>query len=150
MPELLKNTELKLHDALARIKSNDLEISEYKRSINEMKRELEMSQANHDILVQKFKDALSLKSSHQKQKSSRDDDISLRQAESELKRSLVDNLTSTKMEPIERRLRLIEEENRELHRQLSIKEDIIRELSVNFVHFYKLYIYKLTFFYLKE
>ena len=54
------------------------------------------------------------------------------------------------MEPIERRLRLIEEENRELHRQLSIKEDIIRELSVNFVHFYKLYIYKLTFFYLKE
>ena len=131
LPELLKNTEFKLHDALTRLKNSDLEIAEYKRSINDLKRELELSQVNQDILVNKFKDALNIKSSHQKQNISRmEDEIGLRQTESELKQNLVDSLASTKLEPIERRVRLIEEENRELHRQITIKEDMIRELSV--------------------
>ncbi len=131
LPELLKNTEFKLHDTLTRLKNSDLEIAEYKRSINDLKRELELSQANQDILVNKFKDALNIKSNHQKQNISRmEDEIGLRQTESELKQNLVDSLASAKLEPIERRVRLIEEENRELHRQITIKEDMIRELSV--------------------
>jgi len=116
---------------LTRLKNSDLEIAEYKRSINDLKRELELSQANQDILVNKFKDALNIKSNHQKQNISRmEDEIGLRQTESELKQNLVDSLASAKLEPIERRVRLIEEENRELHRQITIKEDMIRELSV--------------------
>jgi hypothetical protein len=116
---------------LTRLKNSDLEIAEYKRSINDLKRELELSQVNQDILVNKFKDALNIKSSHQKQNISRmEDEIGLRQTESELKQNLVDSLASAKLEPIERRVRLIEEENRELHRQITIKEDMIRELSV--------------------
>ncbi len=116
---------------MTRLKNSDLEIAEYKRSINDLKRELELSQANQDILVNKFKDALNIKSNHQKQNISRmEDEIGLRQTESELKQNLVDSLASAKLEPIERRVRLIEEENRELHRQITIKEDMIRELSV--------------------
>ena len=131
LPELLKNTELKLHDALARLKTNETEINEYKRSISDLKRELELNQANQDLLVHKFKDAFNIKSSHTKENMSRmQEEKTLRQTESELKQNLIDSLASAKLQPIERRVRLIEEENRELHRQIAIKEDLIRELSV--------------------
>jgi len=144
LPELLKNTELKLHDALARLKTNETEINEYKRSIGDLKRELELNQANQDILVHKFKDALNIKSSHNKNNMSRmHEEKTLRQTESELKQNLIDSLATAKLEPIERRVRLIEEENRELHRQLAIKEELIRELSVSLEE-------KLIFIHLKE
>lgn len=126
---MLKNTELKLRDALTRLENRDLEIAEYRRTINDLKRELELNQSNYEVLMEKFKDSLSLKTS---QKKSSKNDAELRYAEEELRKNLADSLASTKLEPIERRLRLIEEENKDLRRQLSIKDDMIQELSVSF------------------
>ena len=53
------------------------------------------------------------------------------QAETNAKQqALIENLANSKLEPFEKRLLSLEEENKELHRQLTIKEDFVRDLTV--------------------
>ena len=43
---------------------------------------------------------------------------------------LIENLNNTKWETIEKRIVQLEDENRELHRQLTIKDDFVQDINV--------------------
>jgi len=122
LPEMLRNTELKLHDALSKIKNYENEIMEYRKVINELKNELDSA---HNI------NALNKVSKHHKKEKENSMTSSSIQAEANLKQQvLIENLSNTKLETIEKRIIHLEDENRELHRQLTIKDDFVRDLTV--------------------
>jgi chromosome segregation ATPase len=113
LPELLKNTELKLHDAQQRLKNYEAELEESKKRAMELKQQIERGNRKLN------KDA----ASSARLDSARDQSG-----------TLIENLTINKLEQppatFEKRLLTIEEENRELFRQLSLKDDLIRDLTV--------------------
>jgi len=61
LPELLKNTELKLHEALIKLKNVEIEGLEHKRAVNELKYELETAHATNTSLMTKLKETTSMK-----------------------------------------------------------------------------------------
>ena len=125
LPEMLRNTELKLHDALSKIKNYENEIMEYRKVINELKNELDSA---HNI------NALNKVNKHKKEKENSMNHSASIQAEANLKQQvLIENLTNSKFETIEKRIMHLEDENRELHRQLTIKDDFVRDLTVSHI-----------------
>lgn len=136
LPELLKNTELKLHDALIRLKNFEIESLENKRTINELKYEIDTVHVNNNNLLEKLKESSSIKSrknSSQVSMAKMNESLELKNMEEGTKRKLIENLKSSKLEPIEKRIQMLEEDNQELHRQITVKEESIRELSVIFI-----------------
>ena len=139
LPELLRSTELKLRDALTKLKSCENENHGAKVLIKDLKTELNSLCANNEMLTKKLKESTNFKSSQTPSSSSFNmtrkahDSIDLKQAEENAKQKIAESLTASKLEPIEKQLRALEEENKELHRQLVVKEDLIRELSVSVV-----------------
>lgn len=127
LPELLKTTELKLHEALSKLKLYETEIIDNRRIINELKSQLDMT---YSKMVNKSKETKILKDV--KKTSSANNSAALIQAENNVKqqKAIIDNLTMNRLEPIERRIQHLEEENRELIRQLGQKDDLIRDLTV--------------------
>lgn len=126
LPELLKNTELKLHEALARIKSYENEASENRKIINDLKSQLELA---HIKLSNKSKE---IKIPNEPKKSSSQSTLLQAEQNAKQQQAIIEKLASNKLEPVERRMQKIEEENREMLRQLGQKEELIRELTVNF------------------
>ncbi len=124
LPEMLRNTELKLHDALSKIRNYENEIMEYRKVINELKNELDSA---HNI------NALNKVSKHHKKEKENSllTSSSMLQAEANAKQQvLIENLNNTKWETIEKRIIQLEDENRELHRQLTIKDDFVQDINV--------------------
>jgi len=144
LPELLKNNELKLHDALIKLKNFEIESLEARRTINQLHHELETAHVNNKNLLDKLKESTNLKSQEKKLKAeskatsenhstnfqtSVSTSIELKHMEESTKRKLLENLRTSKLDPIEKRIQEIEYENRELNRQIGVKEEMIRELS---------------------
>jgi len=138
LPELLKNNELKLHEALIKLKNFEIESLEAKRMINQLHHELETAHVNNQSLLDKLKESMSIKSQHQQKTAENhstnfqttvNTSIDLKHMEESTKKKLLENLRSSKLEPIEKRIQEIEYENRELNRQIGVKEEMIRELS---------------------
>lgn len=132
LPELLKNTELKLHEALSKIKKYEEEIGEQKRCINELR-------SKSDFFNSKFRNKLNekeKKGAHDYSKNSMAtsyNNFHQQQMELNAKQTKeIEKFTLSKLEPIERRIQNLEEENKELIRQLGFKDDLIRDLTVIF------------------
>lgn len=130
LPELLKNTELKLHDALSKIKKYETEIAENKKYINELR-----SKSKSDFLNSKFRNKIQDKNEiNDFSKNSLANSLNnFQQQQMELNAKQtrdIEKLTLSKLEPIERRIQKMEEENKELIRQLGFKDDLIRDLTV--------------------
>ncbi len=121
LPELLKNTELKLHESNLKIKSYECEISEYKKLINELRNELDSiqnrsRQMNHNS--KDFKNQSNLISSSL---------VSVVQADSNQiarQQQLIENLAIPKFENNNEQIELV--------RQIGLKDEYIRDLTVNF------------------
>lgn len=126
LPELLKNTELKLHEAMIKIKNYEVETMEYKKLINDLRLELESAH----VANKATKESKKIKDSQKTNIMLSSTLASAIQAETNAKQqALLENLTQSKLEPIEKRILGLEEDNKELHRQLSVKDEHIRELS---------------------
>ncbi len=132
LPELLKNNEIKLQDALLKLKHLEQQNSEYKNQITKLRFQLELSEKEN---------ALNKKESNNNKKKMKDSSAqnsarltesitsAIKQVEKNAKQTnLVENLN--KIEPLNNKLRLIEGENKELLRFLGLKEDLIRDLTV--------------------
>lgn len=130
LPELLKNTELKLHEALIKLKNVEIEGLEHKRAVNQLKYELESAHATNSNLMGKLKETTNMKLDQAASNSSKlTETFELKQMEDATKLKLLENLRANKLEPIEKKIQLLEEENREMNRQIMSKEEMIRELS---------------------
>lgn len=129
LPELLKNTELKLHESNLKIKTYETDISEYKKLINELRNELDLLQNRSKQMSHSSKD---LKNQSNLISSSL---VSVIQADSNQiarQQQLIENLaTANKLEQsIEKKLDHFNDEQKELLRQISLKDEYIRDLTV--------------------
>jgi len=113
LPELLKNTELKLHESVSKMKQLERENSDLKKVINELKNEFEIIQSENKESTKT--------SIHKKQKHNEP--------------SQTTNVTNfnnyaTNLDSVEKRLQCLEDENKNLIRQLGLKDDLVSELNV--------------------
>ena len=123
LPELLKTTELKLHESLSTNAANEATIAEYKRIVDELRAQ-----------VDKLKGAKAIKSSADKSDKSAITSARLMEVIDPSKQPQAVNLTINQPPPatnnLDRLMLSVEEENRELLRQLGLKDEQIRDLSV--------------------
>lgn len=122
LPELLKTTELKLHESLSTNAANEATIAEYKRIVDELRAQ-----------VDKLKGAKASKSSADKSDKSAITSARLMEVIDPSKQPQAVNLTSNQppaANNLDRLMLSVEEENRELLRQLGLKDEQIRDLSV--------------------
>lgn len=131
LPELLKNTELKLHEALSKIKKYEVEISENKKYINELKSKSKSDFINSNSKFRNKVQENELNDYGKNSLANSFNNFHQQQLELNAKQTRdIEKLTLSKLEPIERRIQNLEEENKELIRQLGFKDDLIRDLTV--------------------
>lgn len=123
LPEMLKNAELKLVDSSNRIEYLESEIADYKKLANDLRQQLEKS-------VKPLPSSSRLDNYHHQPLKNIDTYIREEQEKRNREEPLIKNITINKMDPFEKRMHNLEEENRELLRQLSVKDDLIRDLTV--------------------
>ncbi|CAF0887111.1 unnamed protein product [Brachionus calyciflorus] len=126
LPELLKNTELKLHDALNKVKKYEDDLSDNRKIISDLKAKLEMAymqlkKKGNDNIEEIHKKILMNNSMASFKQQQIDHSVSQHRD--------IETLTLKKLEPIERRIQNLEEENKELIRQLGQKDDLVRDLT---------------------
>ena len=119
LPELLKNMELKYHEAIQIIKSNEAKLLEYERVNNTLGNDLQNTKSKYESLKQKLKDVKS--NLEQKELTRVVEEI--KKTETNVKNVI----TETKIDPGAN----LDQQNKELLRQLGLKEDLIKDLSVN-------------------
>ena len=112
LPELLKNTELKLHEALKKQKDNETHNIEQEKVINSLNAKIEKL----ENLISEKENALN----NLKNNNHYHHDTEVKQNKNDF-----DSILS------ERKIKSLEEENHELFRQLTIKDEALRDLNVN-------------------
>ena len=113
LPELLKNTELKLHEALKKQKEYESHNGEQERVISNLNVKIEKLET---LIAEKEKalnNAISSSTNH---------DIGFSQ--------MIKNNYPVDSNLIERKIKSLEEENHELFRQLTIKDETLRDANV--------------------
>ncbi len=117
LPELLKNTELKLHEALKKQKEFESHNGEQERVISNLNVKIEKL----ETLIAEKENAL-----NNVKASSSNHDIGFSQ--------LIKNSYPVDSNLIERKIKSLEEENHELFRQLTIKDEALRDANVIFLN----------------
>ncbi len=117
LPELLKNTELKLHEALKKQKEYESHNGEQERVISNLNVKIERLET---LIADKENALNNIKAS------SSNHDIGFSQ--------LIKNSYPVDSNLIERKIKSLEEENHELFRQLTIKDEALREANVIFLN----------------
>lgn len=114
LPELLKNTELKLHESLRKTKELETRNLEQTRLINDLNIKIER--------LEVF--------SGDKERRNQDHNLT---ALSSIHNNNINNNNSGLHETVEKRLKTLEEENHDLFRQLSLKDEALRDANVSVV-----------------